>query len=322
VWKKILGYGVLTVLVIAGAGFSWLYLRKPASAAASDIKVAMTPERIERGAYLWKLGACDDCHSQHDLSAGEFRLVVSGRGRGQEFPSGKFGRVVASNLTPDPETGLGKWTDGEKIRAIREGISRDGRALFPIMPYKNFRYMSDDDVQSLVAYLNSMQPIRNPLPKTELKPMVAMMIKGVPRPVKTPVVNPDKSNRRLYGEYLVTLGNCESCHSPMQDGNIDATRRLAGGHRFQIGKYVVVSANITPHRETGIGNWTPEHFKARFARYKHGVPDDARGRFSVMPWGNLAQLADDDLQLIYEYLMQQPAIENKVDKYPVQLAKN
>jgi hypothetical protein len=322
-WKKVVGYGVLSVLVLTGGGFSWFYFRKPASAPAPSIKVAMTPERIARGAYLWRLGGCDDCHSQHDLSGGQYKLVASGRGRGQQFPGAPgIGRVVARNITPDPETGIGNWTDGEKIRAIREGISRDGRALAPMMPYRSFRHMSDEDVQSLVAFLNSLRPIRNPLPATELKPMAAMMIKGIPRPVKGGTVrHPDKSNRLLYGEYLVTLGNCEVCHSPMNGPNIDATRRLAGGHRFQIGKYVVVSANITPHRGTGIGDWTRDYFKGRFARYQNGAPADAEGKFTVMPWENIAQLANNDLDMIYDYLMQQTPIENRVDRHPVQVAK-
>jgi hypothetical protein len=299
-----------------------MYYRPPASAPAPDIRIEMTPARIARGEYLWGLGHCDSCHSQHDLSTGEYRLIVSGRGRGQAMPEApKIGRVSIPNITPDRETGIGNWTDGEKIRAIREGIGRDGRALVPMMPYRSFRYMSDEDVQSLVAYLNSLKPIRHALPKTELKPMAAMMIKSVPRPVKGVVAHPNKSNRYAYGQYLVTLGNCEPCHTPMNGMSIDVTKRYAGGHRFHVLEYSISSANITPHRGTGIGDWTLDYFKARFARYKNGVPADARGKFTVMPWENLAQLSDDDLTMIYEYLRQQPAIENRVDRTPVQVAR-
>ena len=69
------------------------------------------------------------------------------------------GTLVASNITPDPDTGLGKWTDGEIIRAIREGVDRDGNALFPIMPYSHFRNMSEEDAQAIVAYLRSLPPL-------------------------------------------------------------------------------------------------------------------------------------------------------------------
>jgi len=76
--------------------------------------------------------------------------------------NGLPGTVTAPNVTPDYESGIGGWTDGEKIRAIREGIDKHGRALFPMMPYKSYASMSDEDVESLVAYLNTLPPMKNP----------------------------------------------------------------------------------------------------------------------------------------------------------------
>jgi hypothetical protein len=102
------------------------------------VKVEMTPERVARGEYLFKVAAdCGGCHSERDWSKFSAPVVQGGEGKGFVFPPELAlpGTVVAPNLTPDPETGLGAWSDGEKIRAIREGISRDGRALFPMMPY-------------------------------------------------------------------------------------------------------------------------------------------------------------------------------------------
>jgi len=87
------------------------------------------------------------------------------------------GMVVAANITPDRETGIGGWTDGEKIRAIREGVDRDGRVLFPMMPYGNYRLMSDEDVYAVVAYINSLPAVRNPLPATAIKFPVSLLIK-------------------------------------------------------------------------------------------------------------------------------------------------
>jgi len=94
---------------------------------------------------------------------------------------------VAPNLTPDRETGLGNWTDSETIRAIREGISKDGHVLHPTMLYPSYFYMSDVDVQALVDYLYTMPAIHNPLPRTELPPNVMKDIRGKPRPVRDPV---------------------------------------------------------------------------------------------------------------------------------------
>ena len=135
-WKKIVGAVVLIFLIVVGCGLGYLYFRKPAIAAPSAIQVEMTPERIARGKYLFQqVMYCDGCHSEHDESRFGRPVVEAGRGKGYVFPAeiGMPGTVVASNITPDRETGIGAWTDGEKIRAIREGIDRDGRVLFPMM---------------------------------------------------------------------------------------------------------------------------------------------------------------------------------------------
>jgi mono/diheme cytochrome c family protein len=174
VWKRILlilGCLVLAVIVVGGVGIAWLFLRKPAMAPPSSIKVAMTPERIARGQYIYETVAdCASCHSQRDFTRVGGPEVPTGRGRGNimsDLVKGLPGVVVASNITPDRETGIGTWTDGEKIRAIREGVDRDGNALFPMMPYEGFGRLSDEDVQAVVAYLDTLLPIHNPLSKTD-----------------------------------------------------------------------------------------------------------------------------------------------------------
>lgn len=309
-WKKIVGYGLLSVVMLAGSVFAYLYFRKPASRPPADIKVAMTPERVARGEYLFKLGDCDNCHSKHDTK--NFALIDdSGRGMGNMIPEGKL-KLVIPNITPDKETGIGDWTDGEKIRAIREGIGRDGRALFPMMPYQNFRHMSDDDVQSLVAYLNSLPPVRNPLPRMEVPFPISLFIKGMPQPVLQPVANPNPASPRARAEYLVTIGGCQTCHT-----GDDKSKKFAGGHEFKIGPMRVVSANITPDADTGIGTWSRQYFKQRFRNYRDKAPE----RFTVMPWMRLAQLTDEDLDLIYDYLRTQAPVENKVNTQPLQLAQ-
>src|SRR5262245_53250810 len=166
--KKLLLTVLILLVVFLGGGFAYLSMRQPHQKPAPNIKVPMTPGRIARGEYLFQhLSDCDGCHSQRDFTKVGGPVVPSGRARGNVLPSlilGLPGTVVAPNLTPDPETGLGLWTDGEKIRAIREGVDKDGRALFPMMPYSAYRNLNDEDVESLVAYLNSLPPIRNPLP--------------------------------------------------------------------------------------------------------------------------------------------------------------
>lgn len=85
--------------------------------------------------------------------------------------------VAPRNITPDKETGIGNWTDGEKIRAIREGVGRDGTTLFPMMGYERYRHMSYEDVYSFVAYLNTLAPVRNPVPRSRIDFPVSLLIK-------------------------------------------------------------------------------------------------------------------------------------------------
>jgi mono/diheme cytochrome c family protein len=318
-WKKITGYTLLTLFSVATGGFAYFYFRKPASRPPADIRVASTPDRIVRGKYIFQLADCDGCHSPRDPSKLYLPVIEARRGSGQIIPEeGLPGSVVASNITPDRETGIGTWTDGEKIRAIREGIGRDGRALFPMMPYTMYRHMSDEDVQALVAYLNTLAPVRNELPATKIDFPVNLLIQGEPQPVTRRVLTPSPSNPIVYGEYLATVGVCEGCHTT------GASKRLAGGRKFDIAGYSVVSANITPDRETGIGNWTLEYFLERFRRHRNVpvdlLPANTKEQFTLMPWRNLSQLPDRDLAAIYAYLMSRPPIENRVNPHPVEIA--
>jgi mono/diheme cytochrome c family protein len=285
----------------------------------------MTPERIARGAYLFTAVAdCGGCHSQRDFSLVGGPVVVSGQGRGNvlsDLYSGLPGLVVAPNLTPDRETGIGSWTDGEKIRAIREGVDRDGNALFPMMPYESFRHMSDEDVESLVAYLDSLPPVRNPLPKSKLQFMPALMIKSVPRPAGS-VAAPDRADRTKYGEYLVELGGCQDCHTPPDDhGQPIPGKSFAGGQHFDTPFGHVVSANITPDLETGIGKWNEDFFVKKFFDYKgyadNGSPKMAGPEaFTLMPWLSFAGKSAEDLGAIFAYLRSRAPVRNTVETHP------
>ncbi|HNY42324.1 MAG TPA: c-type cytochrome, partial [Bryobacteraceae bacterium] len=265
--KKVILYGGLGAVAAVGCGIAILALKGPQARTALEIKVAMTPERIERGRYLFETVAhCDGCHSPRDWSKYTAPVIVESRASGVAFPAelGLPGAVVAPNLTPDRDTGLGGWTDGEKIRAIREGVDKDGRALFPFMPYQSYAKMSNEDVESIVAFMNTLKPVRNSLPLTKLDFPVSLMIKFAPQPVRDKVAAPDRNDKLAYGRYLVTIGDCAGCHSPKERGKEIEGKHLAGGMEFALGGFLVRSANITPDEETGIGRWSEERFLARF----------------------------------------------------------
>jgi mono/diheme cytochrome c family protein len=313
---KIGGAGV--ALVVAG-GASYFYLVKPAAARPANLKVEMSAARIARGKYIFAVADCDGCHSLRDFTRFAGPVVEHGRGQGFVFPRemGLPGTVAAANITPDKETGIGAWTDGEKLRAIRDGVSRDGRTLFPLMGYTRFRAMSDEDAESLVAYLNTLEPVRNRVPRTAIDFPVSMLIRTAPQPAGR-VPRPDRSNRVKYGEYLANIAGCAECHTS------DGGEAFAGGFEFKFPGATVVSANITPDVETGIGSWSEEMFVSRFTAYRayleKGSPKAGRERFTIMPWLSFAQMEPDDLKAIYAYLRTQPAVAKKVEKHPAPAA--
>lgn len=313
---KVLAYGALALGLVACSGATYFYLVKPSTARPLNIKVDMSAARIARGKQIFNLADCDGCHSQRDFTRFGGPVIESGRGRGFVFPKelGMPGTIAAPNITPDRETGIGSWTDGEKIRAIREGISRDGRPLFPLMGYERFRNMSDEDVQSLVAYLNSLPPVRNKVPRSTVNFPVSMLVRMAPQPARH-VPPPDRGNPLKYGEYLVTVAGCVECHTA------EHGKKLAGGAEFKFpGAAVVVSANITPDNNTGIGSWTEDFFVERFTRYRlyveKGAPKTSPESFTLMPWLMFSQLPDSDLKAIYAYLRTQPAAYNQVESHP------
>jgi len=237
---------------------------------------------VERGRYLYEnLMDCDGCHQR----------------AGAPMPPEKDipGRLVAPNLTPDFETGLGRWTDGEKIRAIREGISRNGRPLFPAMPYRNYRRLTDADAAALVAYMNTFEPRRNALPRSRVNFVVRSYVRSWPRPAEAAPMEP--------GEYLATLASCVDCHSPLRRGRPIPSRLFAGGRIFDGGAR---SPNITPDPESGIGRWSEQDFVNRFRLWRPG------GKPSPMPWSGLSRLDEADLRAIYRYLRAQKPVRTRV----------
>jgi len=131
--------------IAGGAAISftigWRPFIGPKMRAASTAPFERTPQRLARGRYLVVgLAGCESCHSQKDWKSHGAPNLPGMEMAGQEIPiDGLPGRIVASNVTPDEETGAGRWTDGEMSRAIREGIGHDGRTIFPMMPYSEYR---------------------------------------------------------------------------------------------------------------------------------------------------------------------------------------
>jgi mono/diheme cytochrome c family protein len=321
---KAAGLLLLVVVALAAIAISWLAIRKPSQRPASAEKVPATPEHIARGKYLvHHVTICFDCHSERTYAYGlPFKPGSEGvRGFVWDKQIGFPGTVAAANLTPDAETGLGQWTDGEILRAMREGVDRHGNALFPIMPYSHFRNLSDDDAQSIVAYLRTVKPQRYAKPKKTLDVPLNFIEKFVPKPVDGPVPPPDRANPVAYGEYLVTVAACADCHTPKDDkGNPIPGQDFAGGFEMITPKVRVVTANITPDPANWMGTATKAEFIGRFRAFAAFTPDTApeapKGRNTLMPWISYSGLTDADLGAIYDYLKTVKPVKKKVNPFP------
>lgn len=322
---KIVGGALLVIAGVVAVLLIWLAMRKPAQRPPSTEKVEATPARLARGEYLVEhVSSCTDCHSDHLTTFGmpEKPGTIGQGGFIFDKNLGFPGVVAAQNITPDPETGLGKWTDGEILRAMREGVDKNGDALFPMMPYEHFRNMSDEDAKSVVAYIRTLKPIRHAVPAKHLDFPVNFIVKFIPKPLDGPVTAPDpKTNHLGYGKYLATIGGCYECHTPHEaKGGLVAAKAFSGGWEMKGPWGRVITANLTPAAGTYIATATRDEFIGRFKAYAsmnaENAPVAPPGRNTIMPWLHFAHMTDEDLGAIYDYLKTVKPIENKVVTFP------
>jgi len=310
---------VILVLIIGGISvFVGTYTPKQRPAPTETVEA--TPQRLARGAYLAEnVFGCFDCHSKLDLKRfGAPPIGPKGAGgdcfgEAEGFP----GTVCGSNITPDPETGLGAWTDGEVMRAVREGVSRDGRGLFPMMPYTQYRAISDDDLRAVVAYLRSLPPVKNAVPATQVKFPVSFFVKLAPQPLDGPVASPDQNDPVAYGKYLAKVSGCQFCHTPVDKKHQPiAGMDFSGGQEFPGPWGIVRSANITPHA-TGLGERDQQAFVGQFKAFDiapEELPAVEAKDNTVMPWLSRAKMTEADLGAIYAFLKTVKPIERTVEK--------
>lgn len=204
------------------------------------------------------------------------------------------------NITPDKETGTGEWTDAEIIAAIREGKRRDGSTLGPPMAFAFYRHMSDEDSAAIVAYLRSVKPVSNRVPKFvynfPLPPAYGPPVTSVAAVAK---------DDPAYGAYLAgPLGHCMECHStPNAQGIPDVENKLGGGGLHFKGPWgESVAPNITP---AALASWSDEEIKTVI---KTGMRPDGTRLKPPMDVGYYANISDDDMNALVAYLRKLPPL--------------
>lgn len=310
-WGRRLGVVALALLaVLAGAitaTVGWRPFLGPKARALTDRRFERTPERLARGQYLVEhVNGCVYCHSELDWKAPGFPVKAGTEGGGRNLGEEGAPWLTAPNISPDPETGGGRWSDDAYARAIREGIGHDGRALFPMMPYLNYRHMSDEDLASVVVYIRSLPPLRRNLPPSQVPFPLNRLINAIPEPLTAPVAPPPPAKR---GEYLVAMSSCTDCHTPQDtQGQPVPGLAFAGGFVLQGPYGRVASVNITPD-PTGIPYYDEDLFLElmRTGRVK------ARKIHDQMPWVFYGGQTDEDLKAIFTYLKTLPPAKHSVD---------
>jgi hypothetical protein len=259
-----------------------------------------------------------DCHSERDWSKFSGPLVPGTLGKGGEVFDQKLGfpgSYIAKNLTPHH---LGSWSDGEILRAISTGVSKDGQALFPIMPYTHYGKVDRQDLEAIIAYIRTLDPIESEPQASSSDFPMSLIINTLPTEAAF-TKKPPASDKLAYGEYLVNAAACYDCHTKQEKGQFIGAD-FAGGMEFPMHDGSISrSANITPHEETGIGTWTEEQFVQRFKLYldsNYTLPTIEKGDYqSTMPWMMYAGMKSEDLAAIYTYLQSLEPVENEVIKF-------
>ena len=277
-----------------------LMLLIPAAPSAAE------EDAVERGEYLVRAGGCFSCHT----AAGGQKLAG---GRALATP---FGTFYTPNITPDPETGIGRWTDAQFLGALREGVRPDGANYFPVFPYPSFTGITDSDALAIKAYLFSLPAVRQqnrphdvPFPfswrflQTGWK-----LLFFTPGPFQPA---PEQSAAYNRGAYLVTaLAHCGECHTPRNFlGAIRSGQPLAGTPDGPDGQLV---PNITPDPGTGIGKWEKSDVVELLRTGTTPEQSTVKGAMRETIQDGLKYLSEGDLEAIADYLFAQPAIVHDV----------
>lgn len=317
--RKIIVIVLIVITVVVGSLLTFVKVVLPNVGTASDIKIESTPKRIERGKYLANnVTVCVDCHSTRDwdLLAGPIKPGTVGVG-GEKFDQniGLPGVYYSPNITP---FALKSWTDGELLRAITEGVSKDGRALFPIMGYPHYGQMDKEDVYSIIAYIKTLPTQKGSYPAPSSDFPMNFIINTIPKKANFRAI-PAENNQIAYGKYLVNAANCVECHTQMDKGSPLPGMEFAGGSTFNLPEATIKSANITPDKTTGIRAWTKEQFVAKFKSFTDTTNSPrkvGKGDFqTIMPWTQYGNMKETDLQAIYAYLKTVKPVKNQVIRF-------
>ena len=279
---------------------------------------AQAASGLSQGEHIYRLAGCENCHTDRDHHG----ALLAG-GRKMATPLGTF---YTPNITPDPDTGIGKWSESDFKRALRQGKSPTGSNYYPSFPYASYSQLSDEDIHALWGYLHAQKPVHQANKPHELPWYLRFRwtltiwkwLYFTPGPYQ---LEAGKSSEWNRGAYLVKgAAHCSECHTP---------RNLLGG--FKSGQYLAgitegpdgfLVPNITPDRQFGIGKWSQGDIVQYLETGLQPDGDSAGCLMAEVIDNGLKFLPVDDLRAIAVYLKDQPAVANPVSKAKKKKAKS
>lgn len=308
---KILGFVLVIIVAVIATGFLTINSSEIPTYEVQkiDFQAVSTPESIERGKKLVSM-LCASCHKNHETG----KLTGT---RMHDAPP-EFGEIYTPNITQDKKYGIGDWTDGELLYLLRTGIKRDGQYAPPYMA--KLPTMADEDLNAIISFLRSNDPLvsADPTPDQPSKPsfltklLCRIIMKPFPMP-EQPIAMPDTLDKVALGRYLAHNLDCFSCHSADFKTNDflkpEQSQGYFGGGNKPLNQegQVMLTPNLTPDSETGIGNWTEQQF---IQAVKYGLKEGEPAlQYPMNPY---AQLTDAEAGAIFYYLKTIPPIKNEV----------
>ena len=310
-----IGLAVLAVVVCAGAFGLWLVTGPGPMDFTGAHRVALADYRgpdptgapaelgsasvVQRGAYLARAADCAVCHT----AAG-----------GQPYAGGfaftlPFGTIWSTNITPDPTSGIGGYSDADFIRAVRLGVRRDGQRLYPAMPYSSYRYLTDADLLAIKAYLFSLGPVHSPAKADSLKfPFDQRWLMGIWSQFFSPDARfqPDQARSPEWnrGAYIAeALAHCGECHTPRNLAYaLDNRHKFAGAVTAGWRAY-----NISADAATGVGGWSDDQLLGYLAAGHTDLHGTATGPMGEAVDASFSQMTPSDIHALVAYLRTVPA---------------
>jgi mono/diheme cytochrome c family protein len=323
------------IVLIAAAGVAWFFLRTsgptsfaggrtvelaqyhgpdPTGAVPGFVPGPVDADRVKRGEYLARAGDCAACHTAPG---------------GQPYAGGlafrlPFGTIYSSNITPDKDTGIGDWNDADFLRALHDGVGKDGENLYPAFPYTSYTLLTDEDVSAIKAYLFSLKPVQYEPPPDHLafpydQRFLLRFWNVLFNPGQRFQPNSDRPPQWNRGAYLIeALGHCGDCHTPRNLMFAPQARQKFAGALIQGWK----AYNITPDREWGVGVWSDAQLAEYLADGHAPRRSSAAGPMAEAVGNSLRFLTAGDIAAMVAYLKTVPPVADASNPAAVRTPAN